>query len=269
MASQPYAPLTSSRTPLDPGFEEALIRDIVEVTHYLERSPPAGAFDETGCAILAMLHPSLKIVRGNVAAVVVHPDPDRPDKVAMHWVGGRQLRGVWLTYGDVLIDPFLDQRLRIPELPQTLDWFEYPIIMRTIRNAPPYDVIYLPAAEIPIMPKHRMLADLFELSRKSHPPVQADEPCILSDLGPAHIGELSIWARAMAIASIKKAPVFASAPEITESLMPPAIEHAKPEPEPEPVRDETAKAPPLNTKASIAAIMAGVAIALAIYLLSN
>ena len=97
-----------------------------------------------GLRLLTLEHPDLRLMEGEIDLLIVssttNPETGETD-YSTGWIGGGTLRHVWAeTKAGVIVDPWIDEKIRTPGLRESVE--PLPIVMRTRNHGGPLDIVY-------------------------------------------------------------------------------------------------------------------------------
>lgn len=184
-----------------------VLRDIQGITFFLDGK--GGGHAEDGNALLAIQHPELALRRGEVDAFIVYPHEDA-ERWNAGWIGGGQFIGTWLeSESGLIVDPWIDERLRSAPNAETSNMEPLPIIYRSRGND---DVLgYLHQKGEPIVPtqeQKQLHAEYTEwmTSGEMEKSVPTRSRTLLTDDGMTAIAPHSRWAQAVISADQRGIP---------------------------------------------------------------
>ena len=175
-----------------------VLTDIQGITLFLDSIDAEHARD--GNAILALQHPALSLRKGEVDVFIVFPHEDE-ERWNAGWIGGGSFSGTWLEdENGLIVDPWLDERLRSSPNRETSVMQHIPIVMRNRKNDDPLGYLYQPGRPIPIEERQkelhvRYLAWLDEGGMENAVPTRSRS--VLGEEGMKQIAPISKWAQAV------------------------------------------------------------------------
>lgn len=122
--------------------DQEILKSIENITFFLDEKGLDHA--KHGIYLLKAEHPHLDLREGEIDLLVVtknEADEDGEETFSVGWIGGGQVKGVWAeTRGGVVIDPWLDERIRIGDAGAKME--PLPVIFRSREHDGPLDVVY-------------------------------------------------------------------------------------------------------------------------------
>lgn len=184
-----------------------VLRDIQGITFFFDER--GGGHAEHGNALLAMQHTHLSLRQGEVDAFIVYPHDDE-ERWNAGWIGGGQFIGTWLEGEDgLIIDPWLDERLRSAPNSETTGMEPLPIIYRRREHDDVLGYLHQPGAIInPTQAQEELHAEYVEWmnSGEMEKAVPTRSRTLLTEDGIAALAPHSRWAQAVISADQRGIP---------------------------------------------------------------
>lgn len=190
----------------DTALNPEILHDIEKITLFLDATQ--GNHAENGVALLALQHPHLSMVRGEVDAFIVFPHEDN-ERWNAGWIGGGDFISVWVEDGSTVIDPWLDEKLRQAPNEQTTHMEPMPIIYRARSVDEPIGVLHQKG--LPIAPsdgQKKLHADYLEwkVSEEAEKARPTRSRTLLGPKGLKALTPHSRWAQAVVVADHRGIP---------------------------------------------------------------
>ena len=184
-----------------------ILADIQGITLFLDSEEGDHAAD--GNAIMALRHPALTLKRGEVDVFIVFPHQEE-GRFNAGWIGGGDFMSEWLETSDgLIIDPWLDERLRSAPNAETTVMEHIPVILRSRRDEGAIGYLHQEGSSIEPSERQRRLhgryvawMDSGEMENRNPTRVRT----VLQDGGFEKLAPHSRWAQAVIAADQRGIP---------------------------------------------------------------
>ena len=179
--------------------DQEILKSIENITFFLDEKGLDHA--KQGIYLLKAEHPDLDLREGEIDLLIVTKNEvaeDGEESFSVGWIGGGQVKGVWAeTRSGTIIDPWLDERIRIGDAAEKME--PLPVVFRSREHDGPLDVVYQRGYSHNRTPDDSLHADYraWLAGDRAETPVPTRVRVLLSPKGLAPIIGHSRWAQAV------------------------------------------------------------------------